>query len=214
MVSSWTENSPTATTHRCTGSGSPPSRQEIRRPGFAEESVRVVESRGPRHGSDTERHSRRAVLGSPGLSPRDAPHHHDSIITAGASHHSWGRHGHFSRSRPSHITTAQGKGTATFSRCPPPHHTSPRLGGGETHRRRYASPDPSTAPFSAATCRRAAQHLSNELAEHSRAPQPTADEQTLSTDGQIAHLAPSRCSMTAWAAAKRAIGTRNGEQET
>ena len=196
MVSSWAENSPTATTCRCTGSGSPPSRQEIRRPGFAEESVRVVESCEPRHGSDTERHSRRAVLGSPGLSPRDAPHHHDSIITA------------------------RGKGTAAFSRSLPfpshitwPHHTSPWLGGG--------APSPIHLPRS--------QHcaiLSRDVLPsgstpfertrraHSQASQPTADEQTLSADGQIAHLAPSRCSMTAWAAAKRAIGTRNGEQET
>ena len=143
MVSSWAENSPTATTCRCTGSGSPPSRQEIRRPGFAEESVRVVESCELRHSSDTERHSRRAVLGSPGLSPRGAPHHHDSIITA------------------------RGKGTAAFSRCLPlsSHITMAR---GEPHRHRYTSPDLSTAPFSAVTCCRAAQHLSNELVEHIR----------------------------------------------
>lgn len=192
MVSSWTENSPTATTCRCTGPGSPPSRQksrqEIRRPGFAEESVRVVESCELRHGSDTERHSRRAVLGSPGLSPRGAPHHHDSIITA------------------------RGKGTAAFSRCLPlsSHITMAR---GETHRRRYASPDLSTAPFRDASPSCSTPFERTRRA-HSQASQPTADEQTLSADGQIAHLAPSRCSMTAWAAAKRAIGTRNGEQET
>jgi len=86
------------------------SRQEIRQPGFDEESLRVVESCEPRHGSDTERHSRRAVLGSPGLSPRDTPQQ---------NHH------------------GPGEGTAAFSRSLPfpshiawPHHTSPWLGGG------------------------------------------------------------------------------------
>ena len=145
MVSSWAENSPTATTCRCTGSGSPPSRQEIRRPGFAEESVRVVESCEPRHGSDTERHSRRAVLGSPGLSPHTT------------TKSSWPP----GRARPlSHAV------------CPS-HHTSPgpithHHGSGEAHRHRYTSPDLSTAPFSAVKCCRAAQHLSNELVEHIR----------------------------------------------
>lgn len=113
-----------------------------------------------------------------------------------------------------------GEGTAAFSRSLPfpshitwPHHTSPWLGGD--------APSPIHLPRS--------QHcaiLSRDVLPsgstpfertrraHSQASQPTADEQTLSADGQIAHLAPSRCSMTAWAAAKRAIGTRNGEQET
>lgn len=100
----------------------------------------------------------------------------------------------------------------------PSHHTSPgpithHHGSGETHRRRYASPDLSTAPFRDASpsC---STPFERTRRTHSQASQPTADEQTLSTDGQITHLAPSRCSMTAWAAAKRAIGTRNGEQET
>ena len=151
MVSSWAENSPTATTCRCTGSGSPPSRQksrqEIRRPGFAEESVRVVESCELRHSSDTERHSRRAVLGSPGLSPRDAPHHHDSIITAR------GGHGRFLTQSalpithhlaPSHITMARGRRTVA------------------------GTPPPTSVLRHSVTRRRAAQHLSNELVEHIR----------------------------------------------
>lgn len=165
MVSSWAENSPTATTCRCTGSGSPPSRQksrqEIRRPGFAEESVRVVESRGPRHGSDTERHSRRAALGSPGLSPRDAPHHHDSIITA------------------------RGKGTAAFSRSLPfpshitwPHHTSPWLGGDAPSPVRLPRPQ-HCAILSRDVLPSGSTPFERTRRAHSQASQPTADEQTL-----------------------------------
>lgn len=197
MVSSWAENSPTATTHRCTGSStsSDPARKYVtpvsmRNPCAPSSRANLATIVAP------ERHSRRAVLGSPGLSPRDAPHHHDSIITA------------------------RGKGTAAFSRSllfPShitwPHHTSPWLGGRRTV---AGTPPPTSVLRHSVTRRRAVQHLSNELVEHIRRHRtgPAADEQTLSTDGQITHLAPSRCSMTAWAAAKRAIGTRNGEQET
>lgn len=157
MVSSWAENSPTATTCRCTGSGSPPSRQEIRRPGFAEESVRVVESCEPRHGSDTERHSRRAVLGSPGLSPHTT------------TKSSWPP----GRARPlSHAV------------CPS-HHTSPgpithHHGSGETHRRRYASPRPQhCAILSREVLPSGSTPFERTRRAHSQASQPTADEQTL-----------------------------------
>jgi|GEM_PF-2996257 len=194
MVSSWAENPPTATTHRCTGSStsSDPARK------YAD----PASLKNPY--ASSSRVNPATVLTQNVI--------RDAQFWAHQAFHPATHHIIMTRSSQLGLAITAGGGTATSHAAGP--HTSPRLRGGETHRRRYASPDPSTAPFSAATCRRAAQHLSNELAEHSRAPQPTTDERSPVTDGQITHLAPSRCSMTAWAAAKRAIGTRNGEQET
>ena len=195
MASSWAENSPTATTHRCTGSStsSDPARKY----------VTPVSMRNPY--ASSSRVNPATVLTQNVI--RDAqfwahqafhPATHHIIMTRSS------RLGE--KARPlSHAV------------CPS-HHTSPgpithHHGSGETHRRRYASPDLSTAPFRDASPSCSTPFERTRRA-HSQASQPTADEQTLSADGQIAHLAPSRCSMTAWAAAKRAIGTRNGEHET
>ena len=142
MVSSWTENSPTATTHRCTGSStsSDPARKY----------VTPVSMRNPYASSSrvnpatvlTQNVIRDAQFWAhQAFHSRDAPHHHDSIITA------------------------RGKGTAAFSRSLlfPSHITMAR------GRRTVAgTPPPTSVLHHSVTRRRAAQHLSNELVEHIR----------------------------------------------
>ena len=195
MVSSWAENSPTATTCRSRG-------QAVLR--AARKYTDPASMKNPY--APSSRVNPATVLTQNVI--RDAQFWAHQAFHP-ATHH-------IIMTRSSRL----GEGTAAFSRSLPfpshitwPHHTSPWLGGD--------APSPIHLPRS--------QHcaiLSRDVLPsgstpfertrraHSQASQPTADEQTLSADGQIAHLAPSRCSMTAWAAAKRAIGTRNGEQET
>ncbi len=187
MVSSWAENSPVATTCRSRG-----------------QAVLRAARKAARKYADP------ASLKNPyASSSRVNP---ATVLTQNVIRdvQFWAHQAFYSRAAPHHHGSGEKARPLSHAANPSHHH-----GSGETHRRRYASPDLSTAPFRDAspscstpferTCR-----------AHSQAPQPALPlmGRSLSTDGQITHLAPSRCSMTAWAAAKRAIGTRNGEQET
>ena len=191
MVSSWAENSPTATTCRSRGQAvlraarkytDPASMKNPYAPSSRVNPATVLTQNVIR---DAQFWAHQAFHPTPQQNHHGPRGGHGRFLTQSAlpiTHHL----------APSHITMARGRRTVA------------------------GTPPPTSVLRHSVTRRRAAQHLSNELVEHIRRHRtgPAADGQTLSTDGQIAHLAPSRCSMTAWAAAKRAIGTRNGEHET
>ena len=150
MASSWTENSPVATTCRSRG-----------------QAVLRAARKAARKYADP------ASLKNPyAPSSRVNP---ATVLTQNVIRDAqfWAHQAFHPGTHHNKIIMAPGRARPLSHAVCPSHHTSPgpithHHGSGETHRHRYTSPDLSTAPFSAVTCCRAAQHLSNELVEHIR----------------------------------------------
>ena len=144
MVSSWTENSPTATTHRCTGSrtSSDPARKY----------VTPVSMRNPY--ASSSRVNPATVLTQNVIRDAQFWAHQAFHPTPQQNHHGpRGGHGRFLTQSalpithhlaPSHITMARGRRTVA------------------------GTPPPTSVLRHSVTRRRAVQHLSNELVEHIR----------------------------------------------
>ena len=160
MASSWAENSPTATTCRSRG-------QAVLR--AARKAARkYADPASPKNPYASSSRADPATVLTQNVI-RDAQFWAHQAFHPGTHHNK--------------IIMAPGRARPLSHAVCPSHHTSPgpithHHGSGETHRRRYASPDLSTAPFRDASpsCSTPFERIRR---AHSQASQPTADEQTL-----------------------------------